>query len=73
MQTAERVERIRLEKAQELLERTSKSLSEISRACGIASTETLRKVFQRNLGVAPGEYRSRFSIVSEESQLVGEK
>jgi transcriptional regulator GlxA family with amidase domain len=54
------VERTRLEAARRALEETSDTLDVISARCGLGSAETLRRVFQRHLGVAPDAYRRRF-------------
>ncbi|GIH98430.1 GlxA family transcriptional regulator [Planobispora takensis] len=54
------VESMRLEAARRLLERTGRLPSDIARACGFRSVETLHRVFRDRLGTTPGEYRSRF-------------
>lgn len=54
------VERIRIEAAERLLEETDMSVSEIVRRCGFGSTETMRRAFERVLGVPPVAYRQRF-------------
>lgn len=56
---AEMVEKIRLERARERLE-AGASIEATARACGFGAPETLRRVFQRRLGVAPSEWRDRF-------------
>ena len=56
----EYVERVRVETARRLLEQTSLSLDDVAIAAGFGSTETLRRSFHRQLGVAPSDYRSRF-------------
>jgi transcriptional regulator GlxA family with amidase domain len=56
----EYVERVRVETARRLLEQTSLSLDDVSTAAGFGSSETLRRSFHRQLGVAPSDYRSRF-------------
>jgi transcriptional regulator GlxA family with amidase domain len=54
------VERTRLEAARRALEETSDTLDVVADQCGLGSAETLRRVFQRHLGVAPDAYRRRF-------------
>jgi transcriptional regulator GlxA family with amidase domain len=54
------IEDLRLEAARRQLESTSLSLDEVADASGFASTEILRRVFKRRLGVTPGRYRASF-------------
>ena len=54
------VERTRLEAARRELETTVDTLDVVAQRCGLGSAETLRRVFQRHLGVAPDAYRRRF-------------
>ena len=54
------VERIRLEGARRELEETGDTLDVVAVRCGLGSAETLRRVFQRRLGVSPDAYRRRF-------------
>ena len=56
---AEAVEIIRLERAQGLLE-TGSSVEVTARKCGFGSTETMRRVFLRRLGVGPKDWQERF-------------
>ncbi len=56
----EYVERVRVETARRLLEQSALSLDDVASAAGFGSTETLRRSFHRQLGVAPSDYRSRF-------------
>jgi len=60
------VERVRLEAARRDLETTNDTLDVIATRCGLGTAETLRRVFQRRLGVAPDSYRRRFRVVVEE-------
>jgi transcriptional regulator GlxA family with amidase domain len=60
------VERTRLEAARRELEETSDTLDVVAARCGLGSAETLRRVFQRHLGVAPDAYRRRFRAVPNE-------
>ncbi len=60
------VERVRLEAARNELETTSDTLELIATQCGFGTAETLRRVFQRRLGVTPDSYRRRFRTVTHE-------
>ena len=63
------VERVRLEAARRDLEITADTLEVIATRCGFGTSETLRRAFQRRVGVAPDAYRRRFRIVAEPGQL----
>ncbi|WP_372734217.1 GlxA family transcriptional regulator [Nocardioides sp.] len=54
------VERVRVEAARTLLERTDTPITQIAESCGLGSPETLRRAFLRVLGVSPSDYRARF-------------
>jgi transcriptional regulator GlxA family with amidase domain len=54
------IERLRLEAARRRLEETRHGLKRIAADCGLGSVGTLRTVFRRALGVAPGQYRRHF-------------
>ncbi|MER7558820.1 GlxA family transcriptional regulator [Nocardioides sp. NPDC126508] len=58
------VERVRVEAAQQLLERSSHSVADVAEMCGFGSAETLRRAFSRVLGVQPSSYRARFRTTS---------
>jgi len=60
------VERVRLEEARRDLETTNDTLDLIATRCGFGTAETLRRVFQRRLNVAPDSYRRRFRVVTDE-------
>jgi transcriptional regulator GlxA family with amidase domain len=60
------VERVRLEAARRDLETTNDTLDVLATRCGFGTAETLRRVFQRRLGVAPDAYRRRFRVVADE-------
>ncbi|OMC53585.1 AraC family transcriptional regulator [Mycobacterium sp. IS-836] len=51
---------IRIKHAQELLERTSDSIENVSRRVGFASATNFREQFRRLVGVAPQSYRNTF-------------
>jgi transcriptional regulator GlxA family with amidase domain len=55
------VERVRVEAARYHLESTGDTLDTIAARCGFGTSETLRRSFQRRLGVAPDAYRRRFA------------
>ena len=58
------VERVRVEAARAELESTTASLDSIASTCGFGTAESLRRAFQRRLGVAPDAYRRRFRVAS---------
>lgn len=57
---AKHIEDLRLEAARRQLEASSLSVDEVADACGLASAEVLRRMFQRRLHVTPGQYRAAF-------------
>ena len=57
---ARAVELTRLETARRLLESGDARLNQISRQCGFASEEKMRRAFMRHLGLTAKEYRQRF-------------
>jgi transcriptional regulator GlxA family with amidase domain len=60
------VERTRVDAARRELETTGDTLDVVAARCGLGSAETLRRVFQRHLGVAPDAYRRRFHTATTE-------
>lgn len=54
------VERVRVDNARGLLERTSWDLTDVAERCGFGSIDTLRRAFARQLHVSPSDYRKRF-------------
>jgi transcriptional regulator GlxA family with amidase domain len=60
------VERTRLEAARRELEETTDTLDVVATRCGLGSAETLRRVFQKRIGVAPDAYRRRFRAAPDE-------
>ncbi|USX26099.1 GlxA family transcriptional regulator [Oxalobacteraceae bacterium OTU3CINTB1] len=58
---AKMVEAMRLEAACRALEKTALPLKAIAANTGYVEEQNLRRVFQRQLGVSPGQYRDRFS------------
>ncbi len=51
----------RVETARRLLEESSDSLVTVSSRSGLGTPESMRRAFLRFVGVAPGQYRERFS------------
>ncbi len=58
---ARAVERLRVESAQQLLAGSTLPLKRIAQRCGFGSDETMRKSFQRQLAISPGDFRARFA------------
>lgn len=58
---AKTVEGLRLEAARRALEDSDASIETIARDCGFGNEERMRRSFLRRLGVAPTQYRQRFS------------
>jgi transcriptional regulator GlxA family with amidase domain len=55
-------QRLRVGKAREMLEFTSRSVSQISQEVGYDDVAAFRKVFRTVVGLTPGAYRQRFSV-----------
>lgn len=58
------VERVRVEVARDLLERTDLPVDAVGGRAGFGSSETMRRSFLRVLGVGPAEYRGRFQTTA---------
>jgi len=54
------VERLRVEAARRRLEETRHSLKKIAAQCGLGSVASMRRIFQRLVGIPPGQYRQHF-------------
>jgi transcriptional regulator GlxA family with amidase domain len=54
------VDRTRLEAACAILTSGPESLEHVAERTGVGSSESLRRLFQRELGLTPGAYRKRF-------------
>ncbi|HET8882576.1 MAG TPA: helix-turn-helix domain-containing protein [Solimonas sp.] len=54
------LQRLRVGRARELLEQTGDAFEDVAWAVGYADAGALRKIFQRVVGITPGEYRRRF-------------
>ncbi|MBI5321475.1 GlxA family transcriptional regulator [Bradyrhizobium sp.] len=59
---AEFVQQARLQAARQLLEETELPPKTIAQRCGFGSPGVMRRVFSRELGVSPAEYRARFCV-----------
>jgi transcriptional regulator GlxA family with amidase domain len=59
---AKTVEAMRMEVACRALEETDLPLKSIAARAGYANEQSLRRAFQRQLGVSPIQYRERFSV-----------
>ncbi len=61
---------MRFERARKLVERTSKSITEICLECGFSDYRYLNKIYQKQLGYTPMEYRSSHPVypVEEKSE-----
>lgn len=60
---ARHVEEIRLESARRQLESGAETIERIADRCGLGSALELRRLFDRHLGVTPGDYRERFGSI----------
>lgn len=56
------VERARVEAARRQLEATPDGIEAIARDAGFGTAESMRRAFDRELGVTPSEYRARFAL-----------
>jgi transcriptional regulator GlxA family with amidase domain len=62
------VEAARVETARVALDGTQEPIEQIARRCGFGTVETMRRTFQRRLGVGPSSYRERFLTLVEERE-----
>jgi transcriptional regulator GlxA family with amidase domain len=67
------VERTRLEAARRELQETSDTLDLVAARCGLGSAESLRRVFQKHLGVPPDAYRRRFRAAPDTPNALDER
>lgn len=58
---ARAIERLRVEAARQLLAETGLRVKRVAAQCGFGTEETMRRAFLRIQGVAPRDYRERFS------------
>jgi len=61
MTPARAIEKMRLEAARRLLGDTLLPIKRVAARCGFACEETMRRSFQRSIGVTPQAYRQRFA------------
>ena len=57
-----RVHQQRIARVQELLERTEASVEQVAASCGMGTGATLRRHFNRAVGVSPTAYRTTFRL-----------
>jgi transcriptional regulator GlxA family with amidase domain len=58
------VEDVRVAAARRLLEAGNAAPKQVAFECGFADADTLRRAFQRQVGITPAEYRKRFGPAS---------
>jgi transcriptional regulator GlxA family with amidase domain len=58
------VQAVRVEAARRLLETTGGSTTEVARACGFGTVETLHRAFQRTVRTTPAQYRRHFAATA---------
>lgn len=67
MTPGEFVNRLRVEAAQQMIDISSKGLKEIAHACGFGSADSMRRMFQKFLGITAAEYVERFKRAAIDS------
>lgn len=60
------VEALRVETARQRLERGAEPLDIVAHRAGFGTPETMRRAFARRVGVAPAEYRARFTRAADQ-------
>jgi transcriptional regulator GlxA family with amidase domain len=55
------LQRVRVDQARELLQLSDRAFGDIAWQLGYEDAGAFRKIFQRTVGIAPGEYRRRFA------------
>jgi len=70
MTPASWVEATRVEAARRLLEDGRHSPKQVAARCGFADANTLSRVFARNVGVTPAEYRKRYAGAADPGSVV---
>ncbi len=58
------VEDVRVAAARRLLEAGDAAPKQVAYECGFADADTLRRAFQRQVGITPAKYRKRFGAAS---------
>ena len=62
LKPTEYCQQLRVGKARELLELTNRGIEQVAWAVGYQDPGAFRKVFQKLVGLSPGDYRRRFGI-----------
>ncbi|MEM8836715.1 MAG: helix-turn-helix domain-containing protein [Pseudomonadota bacterium] len=62
LRPTEYLQSLRVAKAKELMELTNETVNQIAWKTGYEDPSAFRRVFQKNVGLSPREYRQRFSI-----------
>lgn len=57
-------QQLRIGKARELLQFTKRPVDQVARAVGYSDAASFRRLFQRLVGLTPGEYRRRFEAIN---------
>lgn len=65
------VDAARTDAARRMLAETKTPLQRVARACGFGNLNTMRRVFLRNLGVAPLDYRKSFRSAYADAEMIG--
>ncbi len=55
-------QRLRVGKAREMLEFTNQPIGQVALAVGYEDSGSFRKIFQKVVGLSPGDYRRRFAV-----------
>ena len=58
------VQRMRIDRAKQLLEQTQDSVDSITAKCGYEDVSSFRKLFRNRVGMTPKEYRQRFGTIA---------
>lgn len=58
------LQKLRIESAKRLLEKTGKNITEIMFNCSYSDSKAFREVFKKHTGISPQEYRNKFSTAS---------
>ena len=64
---------LRVSKARESLEFSTMTINEIAWMVGYEDPGSFRRVFQRIMGLSPGDYRRRFGIAREGQRRVNSR
>lgn len=69
LRPTEYCQHVRVGKAREMLELTTMTIDQVAWTVGYEDAGAFRKVFQKITGLAPGDYRRRFAVVSSSGIL----